>query len=271
MYVQTKADTSRPYFGYRTPTQSAWTFLDGESGDWRVYNEGAWLTVTDEGLVGVGTTAPEVKLHVRGGTDAELPGGGYVVLGDTGSTNLVIDPNEIMARDNGAASTLHLNFEGGDVNIAPNGTTTVATLEITGGGDLSENFEVGGGGIQPGMVVVIDPDRPGELKASTHAYDRRVAGIVSGANGIRPGMTMGQTGTIVDGKHPVALTGRVYCYADATEQPIEPGDLLTTSDTPGRAMKAADHQRSHGAIIGKAMTGLRHGESGMILVLVNLQ
>jgi hypothetical protein len=68
----------------------------------------------------------------------------------------------------------------------------------------------------------------------------------------------------------VALSGRVYVLADATHAAIRPGDLLTTSDLPGRAMKVTDHARAAGAIVGKAMTGLSHGQ-GTVLVLVTLQ
>jgi hypothetical protein len=69
---------------------------------------------------------------------------------------------------------------------------------------------------------------------------------------------------------PVALSGRVWVFADATSRPIRPGDLLTTSNTPGYAMRVNDHRRANGAIIGKAMTELRSGK-GMVLVLVSLQ
>ena len=68
----------------------------------------------------------------------------------------------------------------------------------------------------------------------------------------------------------VALSGRVYCLADASAAPIEPGDLLTTSDTPGHAMKVTQYGRAPGAVLGKAMSPLAKGR-GMILVLVNLQ
>ena len=83
-------------------------------------------------------------------------------------------------------------------------------------------------------------------------------------------MLMGQEGSEADGKSPVALTGRVYCQADASGGPIEPGDLLTTSDTPGHAMKVIDHTKAQGAILGKAMTSLKKGK-GLVLVLVTLQ
>jgi hypothetical protein len=71
--------------------------------------------------------------------------------------------------------------------------------------------------------------------------------------------------------HDVALAGRVYCNLDATETGVEPGDLLTTSPTPGYAMKATDYARAQGAILGKAMESLGKGQKGQILVLVTLQ
>ena len=58
---------------------------------------------------------------------------------------------------------------------------------------------------------------------------------------------------------------------DASEAGIQPGDLLTTSNTPGHAMAVVDHSRALGAVIGKAMTPLAKGETGMVLTLVNLQ
>ena len=128
----------------------------------------------------------------------------------------------------------------------------------------------GGRGIEPGSVVSIDPASPGDLCLSSSAYDRRVAGIISGAGGVKPGMLMGQRGTEADGQHPVALTGRVYCKVDASYGAIEPGDLLTTSPTTGHAMMVTDHAKATGAILGKAMTSLDSGR-GLVLVLVSLQ
>ena len=161
--------------------------------------------------------------------------------------------------------------------IENNGTAIVRVLQITGGADLSEQFEVTESSnpvspeaIPPGMLVSIDAQNPGKLVISSQAYDRKVAGIISGAGGIATGMLMGQNGSAADGSTPVALAGRVYCWADASQDTIEPGDLLTTSDTPGHAMKVTDHVKSQGAIIGKAMTGLAQGK-GLVLVLVTLQ
>ena len=118
--------------------------------------------------------------------------------------------------------------------------------------------------------MAIDPQHPGQLRIADKAYDRTVAGCVSGAGGISPGLVMRQEGVSAQGSFPVALSGRVYCWADASYGPIRPGDLLTTSDTPGHAMKASDQQRTFGAVIGKAMSSLDSGR-GLVLVLVTLQ
>lgn len=180
----------------------------------------------------------------------------------------------------GGYTRLFLDSSNGNVGIgtaAPaeklqvEGTVKCSILKLTGGSDIAEPFDVNEPlGAMEGAVLVIDPDSPGNLKVADAAYDRRVAGVVSGAGEVQPGLIMSQEGTVADGKYPVALTGRVYCLADASNGPIEPGDLLTTSDTPGHAMKAVDHARAQGAVLGKAMTSLKEGR-GLVLVLVSLQ
>jgi len=154
-------------------------------------------------------------------------------------------------------------------NVWVGNNLSTATLTIRGGSDVAEPFPVTGSQVEPGTVMVIDEANPGQLMRSTQAYDTRVAGIISGANGISPGIAMQQEGAI-EGAQNVALSGRVYVQVDKSNGAIEPGDLLTTSATPGRAMKVIDHARAQGAIIGKAMTALAEGK-GMVLVLVSLQ
>ena len=120
------------------------------------------------------------------------------------------------------------------------------------------------------MVVSIDPERAGQLRVSSQAYDRTVAGVISGAGGVNPGILLTQIGPESEREYPVALTGRVYAWADATTSAIKPGDLLTTSDKPGHAMKVTDYTGAQGATIGKAMSPLDEGR-GLVLVLVALQ
>ncbi|HZW09822.1 MAG TPA: hypothetical protein VFF69_07955 [Phycisphaerales bacterium] len=161
---------------------------------------------------------------------------------------------------------------GGDLTAS--GWVRCKVLQITGGSDIAEPYTIAPAGDvapAPGMVVTIDPENIGRLRVAAGEYDRTVAGIISGANGVNPGITLTQTGTVADGELPVATVGRVWCWCDADSAgPVRPGDLLTTSPTPGHAMRVAEHDRSQGAVIGKAMSGLESGR-GMVLVLVGLQ
>jgi hypothetical protein len=187
-----------------------------------------------------------------------------VLDGHTGSGG-----GQIVVRDAAGNTEVHIT---GNHQSTGQGRIITPVLEITGGSDLSEQFDIETIGklAEPGMVVSIDPERPGRLKLSGKAYDKRVAGVISGAGGVKPGMLMGQRGSEADGELPVALVGRVYVWADATHSPIEPGDLLTTADRPGHAMRVDEVSRAAGAILGKAMTGLDDGQ-GLVLVLVSLQ
>jgi hypothetical protein len=200
-------------------------------------------------------------------------GGGHSI-GVHGQSN---DPEGIGVYAIGAGDTaIGIKAQGGTWGYAAVfvGATSTHELEITGGSDVSERFDVRsheeGSAPTPGMVVSIDPEHPGDLTVSRRAYDRTVAGVISGAGGVKPGMVMGQTGSIADGAHPVALSGRVYVWADASHGAIQPGALLTTSDTPGHAMVVTDNGKAQGAILGKAMTSLETGR-GLVLALVNLQ
>lgn len=245
------------------------------------------LAVTQAGDVGIGNDSPAARLHVSGGpawtaqtwTRSVALGNASAIEFGQGTTA----PHWGMGATEGA---FYLWKTAADDTSAPadyrliitsSGQVQVHSLEIIGGADLAEPFHVnsvdGAAGIyeiEPGTVVCVDSDCAGELRQSQRAYDRTVAGVISGAGGVTPGMTLRHAGTAADGKYPVALTGRVYCKVDADAGgPICAGDLLTTSDTPGHAMKA-DPARAPGAVIGKAMSGLQSGK-GLVLVLVSLQ
>lgn len=151
-------------------------------------------------------------------------------------------------------AAIHLDADSGDI--------------VLRNADCAEEFDVVlAEGVEPGAVLVIGDD--GRLALSRNACDRRVAGIVAGAGDLRPGIVLGRQPGRND-RAPVALMGRVNCKVDACTAPVAVGDLLTTSDVPGHAMKAGDPVRAFGAVIGKALAPLEVG-TGMIPVLVALQ
>ena len=95
---------------------------------------------------------------------------------------------------------------------------SVRVLTIRGGADLAEPFAMSHADVAPGTVVVIDTKNPGKLRKSAAAYDKKVAGIVSGANGVRPGISMIQEDMLEPGEN-VALSGRVYVKANTSGGP----------------------------------------------------
>ncbi|WP_229312298.1 hypothetical protein [Larkinella punicea] len=244
------------------------------------------LLANGGGKVKVGTTDNEARLSVASESDMQLklinPGGGGAAwrIGVANSTWSAGAGKLVFSKTASSDDATMVITPAGNVGIGlttpsktlqVNGTTSTKVLEITGGSDLAEHFDIEADEmLLPGTVVSIDPNKPGQLRVARQAYDKTVAGIVSGAGDVQPGMLMGQAGTLASGQHPVALTGRVYCRVDAGFGAIQPGDLLTTSPTTGHAMKATDSGKAQGAILGKAMTSLETG-TGLVLVLVSLQ
>jgi hypothetical protein len=166
------------------------------------------------------------------------------------------------------------NTQGAGVTgIGPTAGRFYGDVVVTGdvqltGGDLAEHFQVRTDrDIEPGTVMVLDG--VGRIRVSASAYDRKVAGVVSGAGGYRPGLILDHRGQTV-GCQPLALVGKVLCKVDASFGPVEVGDLLTTSPTPGHAMKAAAPELAFGAVLGKAMAPLAEG-AGLLAILVTLQ
>jgi hypothetical protein len=155
-------------------------------------------------------------------------------------------------------------------------------VEVTGdisllNGDCAEDFDISDletNRVEAGTVMVLTEN--GSLLSSYQEYDKKVAGIVSGASGYRPAIILGKEEQSQNRERknkdrlPIALMGKVYCKVDARHSSIEIGDLLTTSSTKGYAMKAQDPLKAFGAVIGKALGSIKEG-MGMIPVLVALQ
>ena len=225
-------------------------------------SDGIYASSTDGRAVSGWTTSTTQGAVTGDNTAAQT----YGWLGNPGEGVLGVSLNTSRPAGRFNAAT-------GGVAIEANGVTKTKTLQIMGGADLAEPFDVthaGDAKPDPGSVVVIDPAHPGDLAVSEVAYDTRVAGVISGAHDLAPGMVMQSDAEHTHGEHPVALTGRVWCKVDASFGAVHPGDLLVSSPTPGYAMLARDFARRNGAVLGKAMTSLEAGR-GMVLVLVSLQ
>jgi hypothetical protein len=141
---------------------------------------------------------------------------------------------------------------------------------ILSNSDCAEEFDLEDSSMGeplPGSVMVIGDE--GSVRLSTSAYDKRVAGVISGAGAFKPGIILDRQNSDCR-RLAVALMGKVFCKVDAEYSPVEVGDLLTTSSTPGHAMKAADPFKAFGAVLGKALRPLKEGQ-GLIPVLVALQ
>ncbi len=205
------------------------------------------------GVRGIALDAPS-GLHYGGyfdATDGTLGCGVYAEGSDIG----------LWATGNHRAAVFY-----GDVDIYT--TSGELAISLDSGLDYAEGFDiVGGKEIEPGTVMALDPENPGLLTISTEEYDRKVAGVVAGANGLGSGVTLGGT----DFDCNIALAGRIYCKVFDPDHNIEAGDLLTTSDQDGYACKAVDWKRSQGAVLGKAMESLARGKQGTILVMITLQ
>ena len=120
--------------------------------------------------------------------------------------------------------------------------------------DLAEYYE-GDQEYEPGTVLVFGGDK--EVTTTVQMNDTRSAGVVT----TDPAYVMneGQTGI----KVCIALAGRVPCKVVGR---VKKGDMLTTSATPGCAVKATNP--TLGAIIGKALEDKDYGEAGVIQIAV---
>ena len=122
--------------------------------------------------------------------------------------------------------------------------------------------------LEPGDVLVAASDADRSVSRSRKRYSTSVLGVYSTAPGF-----IG-TEHPIDGASsetiPMAVIGIVPCKVSAENGPIRRGELLTTSRTPGHAMRCANHRRCSGAIVGKALTAWDKGR-GVIQVLVSLQ
>lgn len=201
------------------------------------------------GLIDLGASQNEGDLRIR--NDA----GTFVFRFDANFALLNIggqgSEGDIQLHNDAGEVTIHLDGGAGDIKFS--------------GADVAEDFEAVGA-IEPGsLVVALGPD---QVAPARTAADPRVIGVVSGAGRTRPALRLGARPGAA--RVPVAFVGRVHCMADAAFGPIGIGDLLTSSNTEGHAMRVRDAARSAGAIVAKSLGRLDRGR-GLIPVVLALR
>jgi hypothetical protein len=227
----------------------------GNEGDIRVhdaFNREVFSFDGENAILRVGTTGNEGDILVHDASDREV----FSFNGEDAILRVGASGNEgdIRVLDSNGVEVIQLNGNTGDI--------------ILNNADAAEHFEIAESVVAtPGMLMALDPS--GKLVPASSPYDRKVVGVVAGAGKYRPGILLGHNNG--NSHHvPISVLGKVCCQADATYRPIEVGDLLTTSATPGHAMKADDPSRAFGSVIGKALSSLPGG-TGLVDVLITLQ
>jgi hypothetical protein len=252
-------------------TGVAGTSTDG-AGVTGTSRKGAGVTGTSTSGAGVvGTSSSGSNAGVSGTNTSNNPNGGPGVFGQSTGWDGVHGESQsnqhagVSGVNTGKgpgvwASGSPAGYFSGDVQV------TGDVILINSSGDVAEDFDVEDGAVheEAGTVLVINSS--GKLCSSVTPYDTRVAGVVAGAGDLKPAIVLqrleGQRG-----RSPIALIGKAFCKVDASFGSINAGDLLTTSSTPGHAMKVLDCAKATGAILGKALRGLENGQ-GLIPILV---
>jgi hypothetical protein len=260
----------------------------------------ARLVVDASGNVGIGTASPASPagfakiMHLSGAANASYvadsggtsraefgvsASGGWLSTGDNLPFRFATNNVERMRIASSGSVGIGTSAPNSNYKLDVNGDTNVtgsfnASGTITGGTIVAKYQDVAewvpaSHALPAGTVVTLDPTKSNHVEASTHAYDTRVAGVVSA----QPGITLGEKG---ERKVLVATTGRVKVMVDAASGPIAVGDLLVTSDIAGVAKKSEPlllggvSIHRPGTLIGKALEPLAKGR-GEILVLLSLQ
>jgi hypothetical protein len=224
------------------------------------------LSIADPGKLAFGLTArqvidlnsPAYGIGVQGGvvySRTEPPGGMFAWYMGGSHSNTQLDP--------GPGGVRNMRLDGA-------GNLFVRGSFFPGGADFAEMLP-GREGLEPGDVLAIGPD--GALTRSTAPYQDSLAGVYSTKPGLVGGAPDGES---TEGKVPLAVAGVVPVKVTDEGGPIGAGDALTSSSTPGHAMKAAKVRVGgiafypSGVVIGKALEPL-HSPTGVIRALVVLQ
>jgi hypothetical protein len=223
-----------------------------------------------DGVLGVTSSTNAFAVGVFGVSSARSGGGSVGVFGQAWSA--------------GATAGLFANVAGGNIIEGAIGQPAMSVFRADGtgrvfadggfqpgGADFAESMAVTGDRTKyvPGDLLVIDPTTSRHIALAQQPYSTLVAGIYSTNPGLL-GTTRKVDESAPQNEIPLAVVGIVPCKVTAENGPIQIGDLLVASSTPGHAMKGTDRSKMLGAVVGKALEPLREAK-GVVQVLVTLQ
>ena len=237
------------------------SLADIESGTWTTYSgqDGSSLVASLEALLFADPSAPDLHLAVGSpaldaGTDVGAPAIDFDgtprpqgSAHDCGAYEQVIDTSAIFR----TRATGDLLMDG----------VLHSAAFATGFADVAE-WVASSEPAEPGDLLELDPENPGQCRRTREALSPLVAGIVSS----KPGVALGAE-AITEGKALLALVGIVPLKVTDEGGTIQPGDLLVSSSTPGHAMRWSGPEPCPCALVGKALEPMTD-ESGIILVLL---
>lgn len=146
----------------------------------------------------------------------------------------------------------------GNIGSSSVGFNTVhATATSAQYADLAERYTADQDYEAGTVMIFTDTNSDYEVTESTRSHDRSVAGVIS----TNPAYLMNSTTEGV----ALALQGRVPCKVLG---PIQRGELVVTSNTPGTAQRLDDSSYLPGVVIGKALGTIEDDSVQTIEVVV---
>ncbi len=246
-----------------------------------VYNYGGYFAA-----IGGGTN--NYAVYANGSNGSTYNYGIYSAAGNNymadqlalGRSNTSVGNNYYLVIGNGSSGSLYANgvikgaggFNGQCLIDAANQFKDAATRSCNM--DIAEIYE-STEDIASGDIVMIDPNVDGKVKKSTESYNSTLIGIATSTPGVILGynggdvMMAGQANTYMESADPrkpaIALIGKAPIKISLENGPIYKGDILTSSSTPGVAMKAT----KPGMAIGKALMDSSDQEDGKIMAYIH--